>query len=419
MKPEVRTGEPGPGNRSGLSFVLWLSAAQLVSWGSIYYGFSLFIEPMRSDLGWTAQQTTGAFSLSLLVAALCAVPVGRAVDHGHARAVMTGGSLLAAILLLAWSLTESLIVFYAIWVAFGVVLAAVLYDPAFAVLVRHYSGRQRRAITLMTLVGGFASTLFVPLTYCLIESLGWRAALVALATLNLVICVLVHWLVLPASDDHVTAHPDLENDAAPLKPVRPVKSPVFWWLAVSFAGNAFVFSAISAHLMPLLQGRSDNPIVALLAAAIIGPAQVLARLLTLVAERYASVRSLGLLATVLLPVSLMILYAGKTSGLFLLVFALLYGISNGLMTLVRGGVVLEYFGPAGYGALAGGMMIPATVAKAVAPLGISLLWTQSEGYDMAVWFLATCALLSGLAFRFARPPRVFRQAPVIHPEAGR
>lgn len=418
MKTEVRTDEPGPGRRFGLSLVLWLSMAQLVSWGSIYYGFSLFIEPMGSELGWTAQQTTGAFSLSLLVAALCAIPVGRAVDHGHARVVMTGGSLLATLLLLAWSLTENLIVFYAIWTAFGVVLAAVLYEPAFAVLVRNYPGRQRSAIALMTLIGGFASTLFVPLTYWLIESLGWREALRVLAMLNVVICVLIHWLVLPAGDDGVMVSQDLPEVVTRLNAGKPAQSSVFWWLAVSFSGNAFVFSAISAHLMPLLQERSDNPALILLTAAIIGPAQVLARLLALAAERHASVRSLGLLAAVLLPVSMTMLYAGKSSGLFLLVFALLYGISNGLMTLVRGGVVLEYFGPAAYGALTGGMMVPAAIAKAVAPLAVSLLWAQSEGYDLAVWFLAICALLSGLAFRFARPPRRFGHMPVIYSEAN-
>lgn len=396
----------------GSGLVWWLSLGQLVSWGSIYYSFSLFLEPMRESLGWTTHQASVAFSLGLLVSALFSVPVGRAIDKGHARFVMTGGSLLAAVMMLWWSQTDSLISFYIIWTGLGVVFAAVLYEPAFAVLVRYQAERQRHSITRMTLVGGFASTAFVPLTYWLIEMFDWRTALIVLAVVNLAVCAVIHRFVLPPPDAvrNVPGSTPAPLDRATRNSV--IRTRAFLGLMLSFASSAFVFSALSAHLMPILQDRGGDTATALIAAVFIGPSQVAARMIMFVAGNRIDVRKLGLVTTMLLPASMLLLYFGSVSVWFTWLFAIAFGMCNGMLTLVRGGVVLEYFGRSGYGALAGMLAFPATIAKAAAPVAVAWLWNPVDRYNDVVWLLGVGALLSALAFWAARPPHA-TPAPVI------
>src|SRR5690606_12484100 len=184
----------GAGN--GWPLVAALSVAQLVSWGTIYYAFALFVVPMEAELGWSRTTLNGALSLGLLTAGLCAFSVGSRIDRHGGRWLMSAGSALAVLLLVAWSFVQHVAVFYAIWFGLGVAMALTLYEPVFTVLTRLYPENYRFRITMLTLMGGFASTVFIPLTAWFVEALGWRDALLALAACNLVICLPVHalWL---------------------------------------------------------------------------------------------------------------------------------------------------------------------------------------------------------------------------------
>ena len=155
--------------------MVWtLAVAQVISWGSLYYAFSLFVVPMQETLGWSRPLLNGALSLGLLATGAVAFPVGAWIDRRGGRSVMTLGSLLGGLLLLAWAQVETPWAFYLIWALIGASLAGVLYEPAFAVLTATFGPDARRAITAMTLVGGFASTVFMPLTQVLIATVGWR-----------------------------------------------------------------------------------------------------------------------------------------------------------------------------------------------------------------------------------------------------
>ena len=178
-------------------FVSALSFTQLISYGTLLYAFALIIEPMERELGWSKSELTAAFSLALTSSAFFAVPVGRLIDRGYGRAVMTGGSVLAALLLALWALTEHYLAFALIWLAMGAAMSSVFYEPGFAVLATRLGLLTRRGITIMTLVGGFASTVFIPLTHLLIEAYGWRVALLILAALNIGICALLHATSIP------------------------------------------------------------------------------------------------------------------------------------------------------------------------------------------------------------------------------
>ncbi|HEY0971276.1 MAG TPA: MFS transporter, partial [Gemmatimonadales bacterium] len=192
----------------GWALVGALGLTATVSYGVLAYGFAAFITPMGAELGWSKTQITGAFSLAELVAGASAIPVGRWVDRHGARALMTTGAVLAALLLVAWSHVRSLPAFYALWALMGVAMAMVLYEPAFAVVTTWFRTRRSRALTVLTFMGGFASVVFVPLATVLVAGQGWRSALLVLAALYAALTIPTHALLLRRRPEDLGLAPD-------------------------------------------------------------------------------------------------------------------------------------------------------------------------------------------------------------------
>ncbi|HUJ97083.1 MAG TPA: MFS transporter [Stellaceae bacterium] len=388
--------------KRGWPLVAALAFAQLVSWGSIYYSFSLFVVPMESELGWSREWLNGALSAGLLAAGLMAYPVGALIDRGHGRAVMSAGSLLGALMLAAWSRVENPALFYLLWLGLGVALAGTLYEPVFAVLTRHFPDSYRTRITALTLIGGFASTVFVPLTQLFIASFGWRDALVLLALTNLALALPVHALLLGedragrSTPAHAAARRALDRAALH----RALRHPVFWALALCFTAYYANFAALTFHIIPLLTERHMAMSVIVAAIAVIGPAQVLGRIVLMAFGRRFSAAVAGRIAFVAFPVSVLLLIAlpGR-AGLF--AFAAIYGAANGVITIVRGLAVPELLGREAYGAINGALTLPANVARAAAPFGAALLWTMAGGYGAVLWAVLAGGVIAALGFWYA------------------
>ncbi|MGZ8254563.1 MAG: MFS transporter, partial [Burkholderiaceae bacterium] len=269
-----------PPSRAAFGIVCALGIAQIISWGSLYYAFSFLITPLMQASGGTKPSVFAAFSFGLLVSGLLSAPVGALIDRVGGRGVMTAGSIVGAVLLALLSQVHSVFALYAVWAGLGVVMAATLYDPAFAVITRLFASDYRRAITMLTLFGGFASTVFWPLTQFLIAEIGWRNALLVLALLNLVVCAPLHWWVLPGNGGG-SGRPWVAGRAAPGAFRAALRTPVFYLLTIAFTGNALVFSATQVHLMSMLQDKQLSAGSAALVGAMIGPMQVTGRVLEL------------------------------------------------------------------------------------------------------------------------------------------
>ncbi|MBX9633782.1 MAG: MFS transporter, partial [Magnetospirillum sp.] len=279
-----------------------LSLAQLVSWGALTYSFSLLIVPMEAELGWSRASLSGALSLGLLVAGLLSYPVGTWIDRRGGRWLMSAGSALGALLLAAWSQVESLPVFYLIWVGLGAATAASLYEPVFAVLTRLFPASFRTKITAITLVGGFASTLFIPLTQWLIAGWGWRGALMWLAGTVAVLCLPVHLCALACErpgPGEVHAAPE------PGQVRRALRTRPFWGLLACFTAYYGTFSAMTYHMVPMLTEQGVAPGLAVLALALIGPSQVAGRAGLLLLANRPRTRVLGPLVTGLYTVAVL------------------------------------------------------------------------------------------------------------------
>jgi predicted MFS family arabinose efflux permease len=379
------------------AFLTALSTAVLVSYGTLFYAFALVIDPMERELGWSKTALTAAFSLALGSSALFSVPVGRLIDLGHGRAVMTGGSVLAAVLLALWAQTESYPAFLLIWFGLGIAMAAVFYEPAFAVLAAHLGLLTRRGITLMTLVAGFASTIFLPLTHLLIESYGWRGAILVLAALNLGLCAVLHGLSIPGPSRQVR-HTTHDRPVASASNARRVLSSAsFWFFVVTSVLQGMISTGIPVHLVPMLTERGFSIDAAVAAFAVIGPAQVAARFLTGFGERALSLKGIGVLTMALNVLAFGLLPFIPAGSWLIMLFAAFYGASNGMMTIVRALLPPELFGREDYGAIQGMISLPVRIAMAATPFAFGALWAWWGNYDAVVlvcFLMAFCSLVS-------------------------
>lgn len=381
-------------------FVSALSFTQLVSYGTLFYAFALLIEPMERDLGWSKTALTAAYSLALISSAFFAVPVGRLIDRGYGRAVMTGGSLLAALLLGLWAQTGSYPAFVLIWIGLGAAMSAVLYEPGFAVLASHLGLLTRRGITIMTLVGGFASTVFIPLTHWLIELYGWRGALLVLAAFNAGLCAVLHALSIPGASRPAKHGGGSARAAATpgSNPRRVLVSASFWFFVVTSVLQGIISTGIPVHLIPILVEKGFSLDAAVAAFTVIGPAQVAARFLTGIGERALSMKGIGVITMGLNVLAFALLPFIPAGSWLIMAFAALYGASNGMMTIVRALLPPELFGREDYGAIQGMIALPVRLAMAAAPFAFGALWAWWGNYEAVVISCLVMALCSFVAF---------------------
>ena len=374
----------------------WLSLAQLITWGSVFYTFALLMEPVERELGLTRAESSLGFSLALLAEGLLAYPVGRWIDRGHERAVMTLGSLAVAAGLLLHSMVHSALGFYLSWALLGSALAATLYNPVFAVITRRYPHDFRRAIITLTFLGGLASTVFIPLSAWLISAFGWRHALWVLAALNLLVCAPLHVLTLRDAPLPAPVRGEAGSPAAHLR------SGPFLLIGVFVVLMMGVTAALPAHMVSLLRenGLAEAWVIAIPAS--IGVVQVLGRLLLYFFEHHFNLHLANRLIPCLIPLGLTALIAGAGHPQAALLFVLLYGLGNGMLTIVKGTAIAQYVSRDHVASLNGALGVPTAAARAVAPWLLGILWTREFGYRNGLMLLLAVSCVAVLALLLAQ-----------------
>ncbi|TXH89921.1 MAG: MFS transporter [Rhodoferax sp.] len=376
-------------------WVLWLSLAQLISWGSIFYTFALLMEPVERDLGLGRVQMSLAFSLALLVEGLLAYPVGRWIDRGLERRVMVLGSLLAAACLGLHRVVDSAAGFYALWIGLGAAMACVLYSPVFAVVTRRFPGDFRRAIITMTFLGGLASTVFIPAGAWLMDQWGWRDAMLALAALHLLVCAPLHAWLLRGAAPAVPAHaPTAAPQAAGVRPL--LHSRAFVLIGVFMVLMTAATASLPAHMISLLREHALPETWVVAVPALIGAFQVLGRVLLYLFEHRLDVHHANRLIPALIPLGLVALlvspWLGAAHQAVVLLFVLLFGMGNGMLTIVKGTAMAQYVSLQHVAALNGALGIPLALARAAAPLALGWAWSVGGSYTAGL--VAVVALTS-------------------------
>lgn len=380
--------------------VLMMGAAQAVIWAALFYIFPIMLLRWEVGLGWARAEVALAFTLALACAAVASPTAGRIVDRGGARVMFPAAALGGAACLFALSLVEGKPAFFALWALIGLASAFCLYEPCFAFLTRVKGADAKGAITAVTLIAGFASTICFPLADWLAEGWGWRAALRVFALGAALIAAPLFWAATTRLEVDAAPSPAARaEDAAAAR--RAMGRPVFWLIAASMPLMALIHGMFVSHILPLLQDRGADAAAAVLAASLIGPSQVAARILmTMLAGRARAV-ALAAFCFLGMAVAAGVLIAFGAAGAGMFVFVGLMGASAGVISIARPLLTAELLGRGGFGAISGALATPYIAMSAAAPFAAALLW-GAGGYGLML-AAALAAALAGAAAVLASP----------------
>lgn len=370
--------------------MVWLlGLSQIIGYGTLYYSFAILAHGAAPSLGWPEPWLFGAFSGGLLLGGFAAPEVGKRIDRHSAGAVMALGSIVASAALLVAGTAVNGTVFAVAVVVMQVAGTLVLYDAAFTALVQVTGAEARLRITHLTLIAGFASTIFWPLTSWLDAALGWRNVFIVFAIVNLVVCVPLHAVL----GRQRALLPPSPADAPPSPDDVPARAPAsaMWFATLGFALSGFALSAVLAQMVPLLTAVGLGA-SALMVSTLFGPAQVLVRFVNLIIGAARHPIGAALLALVLLPVAIAILALGAPAAMAAVLFAVMLGFGSGLKSIVQGSLPLALFGPAGYGARLGTMASVRQVLASVAPFVLAFL-IEAVGVRPALWIIGGVGFL--------------------------
>jgi predicted MFS family arabinose efflux permease len=380
--------------------VVALGITQIITWGTTLYALGVLGAPIAQETGWSRSLVFAGLTVALLASSAVSTWVGRLIDQRGARTIMSLGSVLVAAALVVIAVAPHPMVYLAGWALLGAAMRMNLYDAAFAALDQVTPSRGRRAISYLTLFGGFASTVFWPIGYVMSQAIGWRMTLVVYAALNLGICLPLHWWGLArretAATDGALAAASSQTGAADPKLDGSARRLAMLLFAVVTSASAFVFGAMAVHLPAVLQAGGLSAAAAVTLASIKGVAQVAGRVGEIAFGHRLHAIDLGRLSVGLMPISFLVLMAGGASLSAALTFTVTFGVANGLVTIVRGAVPLVLFGAKGYGTVLGILATPYLVVNAVAPAALAVvidLW----GYPAAVGLVLVAGLLSALS----------------------
>lgn len=374
---------------------IWLIAvAETIVWASMYYSFPALFTRWELAFGWSKPEITIAVTGALVASALSSPFFGRLIDSGRGPHVITGSAVLGGIMLVALAWAETLFQFYIVWALIGVAMGGCLYEPCFAFLTRTRGVGARGAITLVTLVAGFAGTLSFPLGHAVAEAFGWRAAVSTYGALVLIIAVPLFFI--SARHFEQTRVASLKTaDHSPSAPRSFLSQPKFWLLALGFTFIVINHGVILNHLLPLLAERGLATETAVLAAAMIGPMQVMGRIMMMLAQRHVATATIMLTCFAGICIATLFLIGAAAQPALIAGFVILQGASFGVLSIVKPAITRDVMGETNFGTISGAMAVPYLLGVAFAPFIGSLIWLQG-GYDLVLPVILGCAALGAL-----------------------
>jgi len=376
-----------------------LGITQITAWGTSYYCLGVLAKPIVAETGWALSTVFLGFSVALLVMGLISTWVGRLIDRIGARAVMSMGTIIVSVGLVALSQVNDPTSYLAVWAVLGVGMRCCLYDAAFAALVQVTPARGRKAISYLTLYGAYASTVFWVIGHYLNDAFGWRGTLIIFAGINLAICLPLNWFGLARRDPPVaTAAAPVIAASSPDGPALEGRMRVIGiaLFALIMSLNGFAFGVISIQLVPLLEAAGLAGATAVWVASLKGHGQFAGRVVEIFFGRNLKAMTIARIAIGVVPASLILLFLAQGNLWQLAAFTLLLGASQGVITIVRGAVPLALFGIQGYGTVLGLIATPILLVNAFSPAAFALL-VDWFGWQISLYALMGCSLVTWLA----------------------
>jgi MFS family permease len=372
-----------------MPLVASLGVAQIISWGTLFYAIGVLGPAMRADLGASELFLFGSFTAGLLVSGTLAPVAGRLIDARGGRLVLSIGSGVGFIAMALLAVAPNRFAMAAGWLVAGAAMSSCLYDPAFATLSQHAGDRYRSAVTALTLFGGFASTVFWPVSHLLLEAWGWRAAFGIYAALHLLVCLPIH---LRVPRHAKIPHPDGLDSPRQAARSSAFSDPRLRWLTASFALVAFIVGVVAIHMIELLTGAGLTAAQAVTVSMLVGPLQVSGRVIVFAFAGRVRATKLGVTAFALIFAALAALFSANGLGAAAILFVTVYGAGNGVLTIVRGTTPAELFGRDGLGSVLGHLSRAGLYSTAIAPVGFSALLAFGLTRNAAIAALMAVAL---------------------------
>jgi MFS family permease len=371
-----------------------LGVTQIIGYGSLYYAFPILAPGIAAEFGVTQTAVYGVLSAGLLLGGLVAPTFGRLIDRLGAPRLMVRGSVAVAILLVALANAPLFALFVAVTILIEAISFAVLYDAAFATLAQRQPAHTRKSITQLTLIAGFASTLFWPLTGWLAEVLGWRGSYLLFAVFHLLIAAPLHLWIERRPAAVISPKPAFDSQTLSPPPLTgPAGRRAFVLLGVGFALTGMAIAALAVHLVPVLTGRGLGAAAYVIAMAM-GPAQVLIRLADATFWRNVHPVVVAMLSAAAIPVAMAVLFLPGDGLILGVLFAVMFGAGQGLASIVRGSVPIALFGTAGIGLRLGRLAAIRSVLGAAAPFLFA--WVTAVAGGAMALALTTGVAVAGL-----------------------
>lgn len=370
-----------------------LGLTQIVGWGTTFLMPSVLGRHIERDLGLASEIVYGGITVMFGVGALFAPRVGRLLDRTGARSIMAAGSIVYALSLAALSFSQGLVSYLLCWAAMGIASTLALNTPASIALAQVAGARARQAIAVLAIVGGFASTVFWPVSEALELFVSWRGVLLIYAAMHLLVCAPVHLLALPG---RVAVGPQAATGAKIPAPPSERSRQIFLLLSISFSCGAFIFTGFIVHAIGVLRGLGHDPASALLLASLIGPAQVAVRVIELMFGHRYAISSSALFAAAVLPLGLGLAWLAGGNFAIALLCLVAYGIANGLKAVLRATLPLALFGRAQFGTYLGRLALPQGIVSAAAPPVLAAVMTSygAQGVLVVTFVVAMVALVA-------------------------
>lgn len=372
------------------SITLPLAIAQTVIWASIFYLFPAFLPVWELETGWTKTELTGAFTLALLVTAAASPLAGKLIDRGRGRELMLGGTILSIVCLLCLSQVSQLWHFFSVWLVLGLCMAASLYEPCFANLIRHLGDNAKPSITRITLIAGLAGTVAFPTAHSLTAIMPWRQAVLCFAA-GVAFCTLP---LTALAISHLQRQFPVDSSTANSGANKVPFSKAFWLLATAFMIISVVHGIIVTHLLPLLAERGVAASFAIFAASMIGPMQVFGRLMMMATEKRTSILTTALACFAGMALGISALAMAGASSVLILTFVGIHGSAYGVTSIIRPMLTRMTLGSASFGQISGRLGGLVMFGTAIAPFGGSLIW-QISGYTTML-ILSAALMIGGL-----------------------
>ena len=408
---------PAQAARNENVLIFGVAISQVISIGCLFHSFTLFLQPLQKEFGWTSTQMTGAFTLGLITADLIAVPVGHWLDRRGGHTLMTLGASTAAVCLASWSMVNSLAGFYLLWIGIGVCIGATLGNTPAGIIAANVKD-YRRGLTYLSIIAGFSTTVVVPVVSYLVAYYGWRVGVIGLAVMQFLGPACINALLLRGTVGSRTAEfrrkqesiaagrPSglASNNISPLRTA--MRRPAFWLLAIAASVHWFTITSINVHIMPLLQGWGVSLELAVLIFSMNGPSAVVGRILLHLFDRGGSARRQGRLTFPVFALGILLLiFAAPTGTAGLVAFAIVFGMAAGVLMIVRQTAIAEIFGLRGYGAISGALTTVSIIPRTCAPVTVSMMVAHFGSYEPVLWILFGLVLAGTVAFYIASAER--------------